>query len=94
MMDLSSFLSKEYHSEFIGLDFLFLHHPVVQIVVEDAIACLKMKIFEGCWVVHQVETVIDIETLLFSQNKGISNQIIVGDCCGVVIKGIAGLFLT
>ena len=58
--------SKEYDSKFIGFYFSFLHDPVVEVVVEDAITSLEVEILKHWGVVHQVETVVYVISLFFS----------------------------
>lgn len=75
----------------VGLDLALFHDPVVNVVVQDSISSLEMQVLEGCRVVHQVQTVVHVVSLLLGQDQGVLDQFLIGDGGAEVEEGIAGL---
>ena len=77
-----------------GLYLALAHHPVVEVVVEHPVSSLEMQVLEDAGVVHQVQTVIHVETFLLGQDQGVFDQLFIGDRRGKVEERVAGLSQT
>lgn len=60
------------------MDLFAFHDPVIKVVVEVTISNLEMEVFEDCSVIHQVETVVNVEVLLLCKDKGVFDQLVEG----------------
>lgn len=83
--------SKEHDSQLCRGDLFAVHDPVVHVVVEFTIAHLEVQVFEGSRIVHQVQTVVDVEPLFLCQDQRILDQFYVGHRAREIIERVAGL---
>ena len=60
------------------MDLFEFHDTVIKVVVEVTISNLEMEVFEDCSVIHQVETVVNVEVLLLCKDKGVFDQLVEG----------------
>lgn len=70
---------------------LLVHDPVVEVVVEVAVALLEVQFLEHGWVFHQVQAVVDIALGLLGQDEGVVDELVEGHRSGEVQEGVAGL---
>ena len=85
--------SKKNNSYFWRFNRIFLHDPIIEIVVRYAITICKKKFLKNGCIFHQVHTAVNIEPLFLSNYQSIFYQLLVRYCCCYIVEWSAVLFL-
>lgn len=76
--------SKEHNGKFLRLDMLTLHDPIIQVIIQIAIALHEMQLFKDRRILHDIQTVVDIAGKILGQDQGVLDQLLVRDRCGEI----------